>query len=79
MGMSIDRMAMEIAAKPAVAARDTLKRFGFSPAEAGEICKSHWRRATNTIDPDWGAISMTIRSTMECSVRIGDRIDMAIG
>ena len=76
---SIDRMAMDIAGKSSCDAGAMLGRFGFSIAEASEIISSHWRESTDSIDPDWGAVSMTIRSTMECSVRIGDRLDMNIG
>ena len=79
MGISIDRLAMEIAGKRALPARQTLDRFGFSPAEASEIISSHWRRETDSVDPDWQAVAVTIKGIMQCSVRIGDRVDMSIG
>ena len=75
---SIDRLAMELAGKSETFAELHLTRFGFSRAERAEIIRSHVRipvmcfDSVSTIDPDWQAVAVTIKSTMECSVRIGD-------
>jgi len=79
MGISIDRLAMEIAGKRIVTARLILDRFGFSLAEASEIIFSHCRTEADSIDPDWQAVAVTIKSTMQVSVAIKDRVDMSIG
>ena len=76
--ISIDRLAMEIAAKRCHVASKILERHGFSPAERSEIIASHFRQTTDSVDPDWRAVAGTIRSTMGCSVRTGYRIDMNI-
>jgi hypothetical protein len=77
--ISIDRMAMKIAGKKVVEARAILSRFDFSAAESGEIIAAHFRKETASIDPDWKAITVTIRSAIECSVRLGDRRSMGVG
>ena len=77
MGKSIDRLAMELANKTLQSAFLTLDRFGFSLAEASEIVSANTWGAAN-ISPNWKAIAATIRSAMECSVRIGNRVDMNI-
>jgi hypothetical protein len=78
MTISIDRLAMQIAGRSDVSARKTLDRFGFSLAEASEIVSAHWRMSTNSIDPDFQAVAVTIKSTIATSVRMGDRIDFNI-
>jgi len=78
---SIDRLAMDIAGKSEVSARETLDRFGFSLAEQSEIIASHMRlpkHSSGWMDADWQAVAVTIRSTMECSIRLGDRLDFGI-
>jgi alkyl hydroperoxide reductase subunit AhpC len=77
--ISIERMAMKIAGKTVVEARKILSRFNFSAAESGEIVAAHWRKETASIDPDWAAVAVTIRSAIECSVRLGDRRSVTIG
>ena len=79
MTTSIDRLAMQIAGRSVVSARKTLDRFGFSLAEASEIIFSHCRTETDSIDPDWQSVSITVESVIGTSIRIGDRIDFSIG
>lgn len=62
---SIERIAMEIAGGPAHLARPALSRYGFTPADANEIVASHYRIRYSTIDPDWQAVAVTIRSVAE--------------
>jgi hypothetical protein len=79
MTISIDRMAMQISGKAVVSARKTLDRFGFSLAESLEIITAHWRKETDSVDPHWQAVSVTIKSVIGTSIRVGDRIDYSIG
>jgi hypothetical protein len=79
MTISIDRLAMQIAGKSTIQASRTLDRFGFSLAEASEIVSAHWRSATNSVDPDFKAVAVTVKSVIGTSIRIGDRIDFSIG
>lgn len=74
--ISIDRLAMMIAGKSGVSALNTLERFGFTVVESSEVITSHYRAATVSVDPDWQAVAVTIKSTLECSVRIGQRVEI---
>lgn len=54
---------------------------GYSPAEAAEVvaaCRFQDRSCKLSgymVCHDWPAIYNTMRSTVECSVRLGDRLD----
>lgn len=76
--ISIDRLAMQIAGKKNTQAQKTLERFGFNVIERSEIIAAHWRRQTDSVDPDWQAVAVTIKSTMKCSIRLGDRLNLNI-
>ena len=78
--ISIERLAMEIKDKDADAAVKHLERFGFSLAEAAEVVAVFARGYNRDFSPiTWQSIAIQIKSTLECSVRLGDRIDMSIG
>lgn len=77
---TIERLAMEILDKDANSAEKHLVRFGFSPAEAAEVVAVFVRGYNRDFSPiTWQSIAVQIRSTLECSVRMGDRLDMSIG
>ena len=83
MSKSIERLAMDIAGKETAAARFTLKRFDFSLAEVSEIITANTVARTflaekRTMSKDWRAIAGTIKSTIETSFRLGDRIDLFV-
>ena len=78
--ISIERLAMEIKDKDADAAAKHLERFGVTPVEAAEVVAVFTRGHNRDFSPiTWQSIAIQIKSTLECSVRLGDRIDMNIG
>jgi len=72
--LSIDRLAMQLKGLQDTDAEKMLDRYGFSRSEAAEIVKCctgvHGRRFGGTMKN----IINTIKSTLACSVRIGDRL-----
>jgi len=79
MPKSKERLAMEIFNKTKENAEKHLERFGFSPAERAEITAVFARGHNADFSPiTWQSVAEQIKSTLECSVRIGDRIDTNI-
>ena len=79
MGISIDRLAMEIVGKPKYKAEYHLELFGFSPAERSEITavfSRGWNADFSAIT--WQSIAKQIKKTMQCSLEMDDRINMNI-
>ena len=79
MGISIDRLAMTIESGDKRVVEHHLERFGFSPAEISEIISQCMVWGSGRLTRDWKMIAVNIKSTMECSLRIGDRFDFSIG
>jgi len=79
MGISIDRLSMMIGNCEEKIAEHHLHRFGFSQAEISEIISQTMIWGTGRLINDWKMISINIKNTIECSVRIGNRSDFSIG
>ena len=73
---SIDRLAMELVGKSEEKAMAHLERHGFSIAESSEIVWQFVTKDCRYIVTSWVDVAKVIKSTMACSVRIGDRLNM---
>ena len=76
--LSIERLAMIIRGRTKEGAEYQLDRFGFSPSEIAEITTQSEINKTGILTASVFDISQNIKSTMQCSIRIGTRNNMSV-
>jgi hypothetical protein len=76
--ISIERIAMQLRGKDDLAAEKMLERYGFSLGELSEIITCCTSLHAGVFKGSIKQITNSITSTLECSMRIGDRLPDAI-
>lgn len=76
--LSIERLAMQLKGKDDLAAEEMLDRYGFTLGELSEIITCCTSLHAGIFGGTLRQISGSIKSTIETSIRIGDRLPDAI-